>query len=157
MGLYRGPEADQVGSGVRERQVSSGAADEGVQDSALVHVLQVAQVFTQVLLRGVALRRDTAFTHSGWTKGRGGVGVGEGSSYLLRLVLGDVMQGAVRVQAHPHHPHRELGRPLVGLQLGGWKDWIHQSESGRSKTSRVLMDRRRRSVSSTAFLGPEES
>lgn len=74
MGLYRGPEADQVGSGVRERQVSSGAADEGVQDSALVHVLQVAQVFTQVLLRGVALRRDT---HGSRTVGgrRGGGGV----------------------------------------------------------------------------------
>lgn len=76
MGLYRGPEADQVGSGVRERQVSSGAADEGVQDSALVHVLQVAQVFAQVLPWGVALQRDTAFRHSvgqrwtgGWARG----------------------------------------------------------------------------------------
>lgn len=95
VGLDGGPEADQVGSGVRERQVSSGATDEGVQDSAFVHVLQVAQVFTQVLLRGVA---------------------------LLRLVLGDIMQGAVRVQADPHHPQREFGRPLVGLQLGGWKN-----------------------------------
>lgn len=76
VGLYRGPEADQVGSGVRERQVSSGAADEGVQDSALVHVLQVAQVLTQVLLRGVALGRDTAFTHSGGDEGKGRVGEG---------------------------------------------------------------------------------
>lgn len=57
VGLYRGPEADQVGSGVRERLVGSGATDEGVQDSAFVHVLQVAQVFTQVLLRGVTLQR----------------------------------------------------------------------------------------------------
>lgn len=62
VGLYGGPEADQVGSGVRERQVGSGATDEGVQDSAFVHVLQVAQVFTQVLLRGVTLQRDV---HSG--------------------------------------------------------------------------------------------
>lgn len=52
----------------------------------------------------------TRTVHAQWVD----EGEGEGS-YLLRLVLGDVMQGAVRVQAHPHHPHRELGRPLVGL------------------------------------------
>lgn len=62
VGLYGGPEADQVGSGVRERQVGSGATDEGVEDSTFVHVLQVAQVLTQVLLRGVTLQRDV---HSG--------------------------------------------------------------------------------------------
>lgn len=57
---------------------------------------------------------------------------GDAALYLLRLVLRDVMQGAVRVQADPHHPHREFGRSLVGFQLGGWNDQINQSESRRS-------------------------
>lgn len=59
MGLCRRPDADQVGSGVRERHVGSGAAAEGVQDSAFVHVLQVAQVFAQVLIRWITLGRES--------------------------------------------------------------------------------------------------
>lgn len=59
MGLKRGPEADQVGSGVCERHVGSGAPAQSVQDSAFVHVLQVAQVLAQVLLRGVTLQRGS--------------------------------------------------------------------------------------------------
>lgn len=56
-----------------------------------------------------------------------------GGAYLLRLVLRDVVQGAVGVQADPHHPHRELGRPLIGLQLGGCNDRVDQSEAEGGK------------------------
>lgn len=136
VGLHRRPQADQVGSGLRERQVGSGATHEGVQDSAFAHVLQVAQVLTQVLLRGVALQGHTR-------SGAGGTLTHAAALYLLGLVLRDVVQGAVRVQPDPHHPHREFGRPLVGLQLGGWKNEIDQSRQGEAadgKTTRAPMD-----------------
>lgn len=76
MGLYRRPEADQVGPGVREGHVGPGAADEGVEDSALVHVLQVAQVLAQVLLGWITLQTGaggSGFRVGGW--GGGGEGV----------------------------------------------------------------------------------
>lgn len=64
MGLNRRPEADQVGSGVCEWHLSSGATAQSVQDSAFIHVLQVAQVRAQVLLRGITLQRGRGFQAS---------------------------------------------------------------------------------------------
>lgn len=61
MGLNRRPEVDQVGTGVCERHVGSGATAQSVQDSTFVHVLQVAQVLAQVLLRGITLQRGSGF------------------------------------------------------------------------------------------------
>lgn len=68
---------------MREGAVGPGAAHERVQDSALVHVLQVAQVFAQVLLRWITLRRESGFEASRrQTGGRMGTraGVGGGRS-----------------------------------------------------------------------------
>lgn len=116
MGLSRRPEVDQVGSGVCERHVGSGATAQSVQDSTFVHVLQVAQVLAQVLLRGITLQRGSGFQALKDRRER------EGTLYLLRLVLRHVVQGAVRVQAHPHHAVREFGGSLIRLQLGGCRD-----------------------------------
>lgn len=44
------------------------------------------------------------------------------------------MQGAVRVQADPHHTVRQFGRSLIGLQLGGWNNYSNQSEMRKSHT-----------------------
>lgn len=143
MGLYRGPEADQVGSGVRERQVSSGAADEGVQDSALVHVLQVAQVFAQVLPRGVALQRDTAVRHSGWTKGRRG---GEGCTCSVSYSVTSCREPSVSRRTLTI-PAGSSGVPSSGFSWVAGRIWIDQSESGRSKTTNHQQ----------LFWGPEES
>lgn len=56
----------------------------------------------------------------------------EGTLYLLRLVLRNVLQGAVCVQAHPHQAVREFGRSLIRLQLGGCSHDSNQSEMRKS-------------------------
>ena len=43
-------------------------------------------------------------------------------SYLLYLVLGDVMQGSVRLQPDPHETLWELRGPHVWLELGRYED-----------------------------------
>ena len=52
-----GPEADEVGPGLGEGQAGLGSAGQGVEHPALVDVLELAQVLTQLQLRGVALEK----------------------------------------------------------------------------------------------------
>lgn len=120
VGLYGRPEVDQVGSRMSERHVGLGAADQRVQHSALVDALQVAQVFAQVLLRRVALRKGGKRTRqpTGLLQ-TNSCSNGRGLGHLLDLVLGDIVQRAVCVQADPHSACGEFRCPLVWLQLCG--------------------------------------
>ena len=55
VGVGGRPEADEVGPGLGEGEAGLGAAGQGVEHPALVDVLELTQVLTQLQLRGVAL------------------------------------------------------------------------------------------------------